>query len=165
MIPEVPGFYKVFLPAGFELRIAEKTVANEKCYSKKEQMEKEYLENIWKPLKEAGALNDGIIYIGKGINIRNRLKLYKRVMFNGGTNHSGGVYICQIVGCEKLEVEWYAHCSDVVDRFMSLPKNERNIRTSLGKAVDEELRKEEHRMIKEYCDTHNGLKPFANRES
>ena len=81
MIPEVPGFYKVFLPAGFELRIAEKTVANEKCYSKKEQMEKEYLENIWKPLKEAGALNDGIIYIGKGINIRNRLKLYKRVMF------------------------------------------------------------------------------------
>ena len=170
-IPEAPGLYWVLLPPSMDVVIADRTCAVEKFYKKgKEtvnQRDKAFLEEIWQELEQYGSGKDRVLYIGKAINLRNRLNQYKRVMFNNGTNHSGGVYICQIKDCQLLQIEWIEHHSDAVTAFMSLPQKDRKIihpSHSIGKIVDSELKAEEHRMIAEYCASHGGLLPFANRE-
>ncbi len=164
IVPDKPGIYIVYLPEKSCMQISPKTCASEKCFRNKDHMDKEYLMGVWKPLEQAGALKDRILYIGKGINLRNRLYLYQRVMFDGGNNHSGGVFICQIDNCENLEVEWQEHHSDAVAKFENLSDDERKDRDNpIRKRVEKELDEIESRKIKEYKRTHNGLRPFANR--
>ncbi len=173
MIPDVPGFYKVLLPKGFPVLIAKHTCAIERFTKKRKdgstyevvnQCEPSELENIWANLERNGALDDRVIYIGKGLHIRDRLDQYQRVMFKNGKNHSGGVYICQIENCSELEVEWYEYKSDAVIEFLKLPREKQKKTHPLGKIVNAELEDEEHRMIREYKDSHGDLRPFANRK-
>ncbi len=164
-IREVPGFYKVYMPKDFEMIIAENTLANPKCYRNHEQMKKEYLESLWADLQKYNAQKDRLLYIGKGINLRNRLNLYMRVMFKNATNHSGGVYICQIENCNQLEVEWTIHESENVSIFLNTPKDERKQGSEIYDKVNSELLSLEHSMIQEYKNSHGGLFPFANREN
>ena len=164
IIPKSPGVYIVYLPDKSHMQISSKTCASEKCFRNNEHMKKEYLMNVWKPLEKAGALEDRILYIGQGINLRNRLNLYKRVMFDGGNNHSGGVFICQIENCEFLEVEWREYHSDAVTQFEKLSESERKDRSNIiRKKVEKELGEIESKMIGDYKKNHNGLRPFANR--
>lgn len=166
IIPKVPGLYKVFLPDDMDMVIAEKTRACDRCYKIMNQMEKDYLEKIWGSLIKAGALEDRVLYIGKGIDINKRLNLYKRVMYNNGYNHSGGVYICQIENCENLVVEWYEHHSEAVTKFLNFSKEkQKDISNPIRKKVEEELLAKESAWIVEYRENHEGLFPFANRKN
>ena len=163
-IPEVPGFYKVFMPENFEMIIAEKSRANIKCYRNNEQMKKTYLESLWSDLQKYNAQKDRILYIGKGINLRNRLKSYMRVMFKNATNHSGGVYVCQIENCNQLKEEWSIHESENVNILLDTPKDKRKQGSEIYNKVNSELLSCEHLMIQEYRNNHGGLFPFANRK-
>ena len=166
IIPKVPGLYKVFLPDDMDMVIAEKTRACDRCYKIKDQKGKTYLEKIWDSLKKAGTLEDRVLYIGKGIDINKRLNLYKRVMYNNGYNHSGGVYICQIENCENLVVEWYEHHSEAVTKFLNFSKEkQKDISNPIRKKVEEELLAKESAWIVEYRENHEGLFPFANRKN
>lgn len=166
-IPAVPGIYIVKLPSDMSMVISDHTCAVEK-YMKRgretiNQRDKAFLERIWNQLVSNGALADRVLYIGKSINLRKRLNEYQRVMFKNGTNHSGGVYVCQIADCSMLRVEWIEHHSEAAIKFMKLPIKERKLHHPYGKEVNMEIEAEEHQLISMYCGSHGGLRPFANR--
>lgn len=171
-IPNVPGFYKVFVPEGFNVVIAEKTCAisefTKNVKGKKQrivnQKNKSELEKRWTNLIDADVLSDRILYIGKALHLRDRLNNYQSTMFNNGKNHNGGVYICQIENCKYLEIEWYEHHSDAVNDFLKLTRDNQKKKHPIGKIVDSELLSIERKMLQEYQNTHKDLLPFANRE-
>lgn len=89
---------------------------------------------------------------------------FRRLLFNNGYKHSGGVYICQIENSEKLAVEWYEHHSDAATKYLNLPKEKQKDRSDpIRNKVDEELLAKEAAWIAEYRKKHEGLFPFANR--
>ena len=77
-----------------------------------------------------------ILYIGKGVNLKRRIKQFAYQGYGKGNNHRGGKKLFELPCWEDFYIE-FIEC--------------------------ESARKKEKVMIKEYKDSHNGQRPFANK--
>ena len=77
-----------------------------------------------------------ILYIGKGVNLKERIKKYVYQGYGKGNNHRGGKSLFTLTGWEDLSIE-FTECENARDR--------------------------EKAMIQDYKNTHNGNRPFANK--
>ena len=87
-------------------------------------------------LKLNWVAGERILYIGKAESLRRRLRQYMKFGNGEDVGHWGGRLIWQIADAQNLTVCW--------------------------KHTDENPREVEKRMIAEFKNGHNGLRPFAN---
>lgn len=76
-----------------------------------------------------------IFYIGKGVNLKRRIKQYVYQGYGKGNNHRGGKKLFELTGWEECFIE-FTEC--------------------------ENAREKEQLMIQEFKNKHNGKRPFAN---
>lgn len=77
-----------------------------------------------------------IFYIGKGVNLKRRIKQYVYQGYGKGNNHRGGKHLFTLAGWEDFTIE-FTECENARDK--------------------------EKAMIQGYKDTFNGNRPFANK--
>lgn len=99
---------------------------------KNPNIEEKKLNENWINFKSS---EDRILYIGKAVNLRKRIRLYMRFGDKQAAAHRGGRYIWQIAGSSNLEIYW---------------KEVKN------------PREEEKKIIIEFKNKHNQNFPFAN---
>lgn len=80
--------------------------------------------------------NGKILYIGKGVNLKRRIKQYIYQGYDKGNNHRGGKKLFELSGWEEFFIE-FTECENARDK--------------------------EKTMIQNYKDKHNGDRPFANK--
>lgn len=77
-----------------------------------------------------------IFYIGKGVNLKRRIKQFVYQGYGKGDNHRGGKNLFTLTGWEDFYIE-FTECENARDK--------------------------EKTMIQNYKDKHNGDRPFANK--
>ncbi len=121
-IPCTSGIYKVYKPTDFQMIFREDSDAP---FTNKQLIDVDILQDKWNKILEKTGYEDNLLYIGKGKNLRRRIRQYVRTGYGDAINHSGGRAIFQLVNNKKLEIEFweYDNCEEIeaieIEKYIS----------------------------------------------
>lgn len=111
-IKGVEGIYKVYLPENIPFQLNKTTTAME--YDKKGRKlvydsdeDIKSLLHKWELIQRAKEPDNRLVYIGKSVNLRQRLKQFAAYGVRKGDNHEGGKILWQLTGAIKFHVEYF----------------------------------------------------------
>lgn len=110
-IEGVEGIYKVYLPEDILFQLNKITTAME--YDKKgrklvydSDKDIERLLHQWELIQSAKEPDNKLVYIGRSVNLRRRLKQFAAYGVRKGDNHQGGKILWQLTGAIKFHIEY-----------------------------------------------------------
>ncbi|MDE7404051.1 MAG: hypothetical protein K2M81_02985 [Lachnospiraceae bacterium] len=138
----IEGIYKVYLPEDIPFQLNKTTTAFEYdkkgrklVYDSDEDIKR--LLHQWELIQSAKEPDNRLVYIGKAVNLRKRLKQFAAYGVGKGGNHQGGKILWQLTDAIKFHIEYFP-C--------------------------ENCRKEENESLKDYKKRHFNQLPIANEE-
>lgn len=138
----VEGIYKVYLPEDISFQLNKTTTAIEYdkngrklVYDSDEDIER--LLHQWELIQSAKEPDNRLVYIGKAVNLRRRLKQFAAYGVGKCKNHQGGKILWQLTDAIKFYIEYFP-CED--------------------------SRKKENEALKDYKKRHFNQLPIANEE-
>lgn len=111
-VERVEGIYKVYLPEDIPFQLNKTTTAIE--YDKKGRKlvydtdkDIERLLHQWELIQSAKEPDNRLVYIGKSVNLRNRLKQFAAYGVRKRDNHQGGKILWQLTDAIKFHIEYF----------------------------------------------------------
>lgn len=108
----IEGIYKVYLPEDIPFQLNKTTTAIEYdengrklVYDSDEDIER--LLHQWELIQSAKEPDNRLVYIGKSVNLRNRLKQFAAYGVRKGDNHQGGKILWQLTDAIKFHIDYF----------------------------------------------------------
>ena len=108
-IPIASGIYKVYKPNNFEIKFRVDTDSPYAVYTVNELCEK------WTTICKYPGYEDGLLYIGRAINLQKRIRQFVRTGYGKNAKHSGGKAIFQLENNKQLRIKIF-ECEDYKER-------------------------------------------------
>lgn len=108
-IPKCSGIYKVYMPDNFTIKFRADSDSPYKVY------DVDILQKKWATICKYPEYEDGLLYIGKAVNLYRRIKQFVDTGYGIPANHKGGRAIFQLENNKQLLIKIF-ECENYEDR-------------------------------------------------
>lgn len=108
-IPKCSGIYKVYMPDNFTIKFRVDSDSPYKAY------DVDKLQKKWTTICKSLGYEDGLLYIGKAVNLNKRIKQFVDTGYGRPAKHKGGRAIFQLENNRQLQIKIF-ECENCEDR-------------------------------------------------